>query len=110
MNGPRQLVLGIALWSRYDLRLLSLVTEAAGRGSHPDLDVAVFNVDEIASPAELQRLLPGLGEWFHTPVVGYWVAGQLQEATSGFAARQLIGRLLGFDSEVVFQQSTPVAE
>src|SRR4051812_13634623 len=87
----RRLVLGVAGWSIYDVRLLSFVRDAVASNAQPDLHVAVFDVDELPSSVELQRIFPGIGEVFHTPVAAYWEAGQLKEATSGFAARQLIG-------------------
>jgi hypothetical protein len=92
-----RLVLGAASWSIYDVRLLVRVSEAVASGAHPDIHVAVFDVDQIGSSAEFQRLFPGIGEVFHTPVVGLWEDGELKEVGSGFAARQIVGRLLGFD-------------
>jgi hypothetical protein len=105
----RRLVIGVAVWSNYDLRLLDLVNEAVTAGKQPDLHVAVFNIDELSSPAELQRIFPGIGEVFQTPAVGYWEAGQLKETASGFAGRQLVGRLLGFDPKLVLEQSAAAA-
>jgi hypothetical protein len=96
-GADRLLVLGVAAWSIYDVRLLTFVGDAVAGGAQPDLHVSVFDVDKLASSAELQRIFPGIGEGFHTPVAGYWEAGQLKETASGFAARQLIGRLLRFD-------------
>jgi hypothetical protein len=102
-NGTgRRLVVGVAVWSNYDLRLLDLMNEAA---KQPDLCVAVLNIDELGSQADIQRVFPGIGDVFQTPVVGYWAAGQLRETASGFAGRQLVGRLLGFDPQVVLQQT-----
>jgi hypothetical protein len=104
-NGAgRRLVIGVAVWSNYDLRLLDLVNEAVRAGKQLDLHVAVFNIDELSSPAELQRIFPGIGEVFQTPAVGYWEAGQLKETASGFAGRQLVARLLGFDPKLVLEQ------
>ena len=103
----RRLVIGVAVWSIYDLRLLQLTNEAIVNRKQPDLHVAVFNIDELASPDELQRLFPGIGEVLHTPAVGYWEAGQLKETASGFAARQLVARLLGFDPKLVLEQPAP---
>jgi hypothetical protein len=107
-NGPgRRLIIGVAVWSVYDLRLLQLLNDAVAGGARPDLHVAVFNID--SSPTDLQRLFPGIGEVYQPPVVGYWEAGQLKESGFGFAARQLVGRLLGFDPNLVLQQSAQVA-
>ncbi|MDB5312113.1 MAG: hypothetical protein JWO38_6315 [Gemmataceae bacterium] len=64
----------------------------------------MFNVDELSSPAELERIFTGIGTVYHTPAVGYWAAGQLKETASGFDARQLVARLLGFDPNLVLEQ------
>jgi hypothetical protein len=93
----RRLVLGVAAWSIYDVRLLALVGESVASGVQPDLRVVVFDVDEVPTSQGLQQLLPGVGEVFHTPAVGYWEGGELRETASGFAARELVGRLFGFD-------------
>jgi hypothetical protein len=104
----RALVLGVAAWSIYDVRLLCLVADARARATAPALDVAVFDVDELLSSAELRRIFPGIGKVFHVPVAGYWEAGQLKEVASGFAARELIGRLLGIDPSSGLEHSTAV--
>lgn len=109
-NGTgRRLILGVAVWSMYDLRLLDLVNDAVASGSHPELQVAVFNVDELVSPTELQRIFPGIGEVLQSPAVGYWEAGQLKETATGFHARQLVGRVLGFDPNLVLESPTAAA-
>ena len=101
INGTgSRLVVGVAVWSNYDLRLLDLMNEAVANGAHGRVQVVVFNIDELASAAELQRIFPGIGEVLQTPAVGYWEAGELKETAIGFHARQLVGRLLGFDPQL----------
>lgn len=104
-----RLVIGVAVWSNYDLRLLDLANEAVASGAHERVQVAVFNIDDIASPADLQRIFPGIGEVFQTPAVGYWEAGELKETATGFFARQLVGRVLGFDSQLAVEQPAQTA-
>lgn len=136
-TGARRLLIGVALWSNCDLRLLDLIGTALK--SDPDgVRVEVFNLDELAPPAELQRhlsnpgtyaappienwalgpakeaasnfvarlqlLIPRIGEVSQPPAVGYWEAGQLKESAFGFFGRQLIGRVLGFDPNLVLEQ------
>ena len=91
------LVLGVAAWSIYDVRLLTFVSDVVKTGALLDLHVAVFDVDELSPSAELQHHFTDAGEVFHTPVAGYWESGQLKETATGFAARELVGRLLGVD-------------
>ena len=105
----RRLVLGVAAWSIYDVRLLTLVSDAVASGAQLGLNVVVFDADELLSSAELQSKFPGIGEVFHTPIAGYWEAGQLKETASGFAGRQLVGRLLGFDPKLVLEQPAAAA-
>lgn len=107
-NGPApRLVVGVAVWSNYDLRLLDILNELAARGNQPP--VAVFDIDALASPDELERIFPGIGPVLQTPVVGCWDGGQLLETASGFAARQLLGRVLGFDPQLVLTPPARVA-
>lgn len=102
----RQLVIGVAAWSACDVRLLTFVQTAVASGAQPDLCVAFFDVDELPSSEALQRIFPGIGDVFHTPVAGYWSAGQLIETASGYAARQLIGRQLDFDPKCGLEHPT----
>ena len=109
-NGTgRRLVIGVAVWSNYDLRLLDLVNEVVLAGNHSDVLVAVFDIDAVASQAELQRIFPGIGEVIQTPAVGYWDGGQLKETASGFSGRQLVGRVLGFDPQLAVEQPVQTA-
>ena len=107
-NGKAErFVIGVAVWSNYDLRLLDLLNEVSARSDAPA--VAVFDLDALASPDELERTFPGIGPVFQTPVVGHWRDGNLVETASGFAARQLLGSALGFDPQLVIQPPAQVA-
>ena len=102
----RRLVLGVAAWSIYDVRLLTLVSDAVARGTQPEFHVSVFDIDELSSSQDLQQTFPGIGEVFQPPVVGYWDAGQLKETASGYAAHEVVGRLLGFDPKSGLEHPT----
>ena len=104
-----RLVLGVAVWSNYDLRLLDLMNEAVASGTQPGLSVAVFNLDDVGSPDEFQRIFPGIGEVLQAPAVGYWEAGKLKETATGYFARQLVGRLLNFDPNLVLEKPAVAA-
>ena len=106
-HGPgNRLLIGVAVWSGYDLRMLDLLEEAirAGRGS--DVLVGVFDIDRVGSLADLERLIPGAGTPAQTPVVGYWSAGTLKEAATGFHARQIVSRLFGIDHNAIIERPT----
>ena len=97
-----KLRIGVAVWSGYDLRLLDLVNDA-----HPNgIVVEVFNLDDAFATGIIEQFLPGLGTVFHSPVVGHWVGGQLVETASGYDARQLVGRVIGFDPQLALERPT----
>ena len=104
-----RLVLGVAVWSNYDLRLLDRINEAVAADAQPGLHVAVFNYDDVGSTDEFQRIFPGIGEVLQPPAVGYWEAGELKETATGFFARQLVGRLLNFDPNLVLEKPAVAA-
>ena len=73
------------MWSNYDLRLLDLASQAVVSGMWPDLSVAVFDLDELVSPLELQRILTP-GGLYEPPPRSYWAPGQSKDTATRFAA------------------------
>lgn len=103
-NGTEdRLLIGVAVWSRYDLNLLDLVEDVVRAGRGPVVPVGVFDLDRL-TPDDLNRLLPGLGPVHHPPVVGHWVGGRLARVACGFEARQFVAGLLGFDARLAIEQ------
>jgi hypothetical protein len=90
----KRLLIGVATWSAHDMALLDAVAEAL-RAGDGDLHVDVFNVADCPSPDTFERYVPGIGEVFHTPVVGLWCDGRLVERDSGKAGRELVERVCG---------------
>lgn len=86
------LLIGVVTWSGYDMNLLDLIEEAPDNG----VRVEVFDVDSVTTQEELSRLVPGI-PLLQTPFVGYWLDGKMVESASGFAARELVGRVCGLD-------------
>ncbi|MBA4065962.1 MAG: hypothetical protein C0501_20035 [Isosphaera sp.] len=101
-----RLLIGVAVWSRYDLNLLDLVEGVVRVGRGSVVPVGVFELDRI-TPEDLDRLLPGLGPIHHPPAVGHWVGGALTRVACGFEARQFVAGMLGFDARLTIGQ--PVA-
>jgi hypothetical protein len=101
-----RLLIGIAVWSVHDLRLLDLLESAIRSGHTPDIVIGVFDIDQLSSQDELQRRFPGIGTVSHSPVAGLWSGGKLQEVASGFAARQLVAKLFGFDPTAILTSPT----
>jgi hypothetical protein len=101
-----RLLIGVAVWSGYDLTLLDLLDEAIRTGRGSETPVGVFDIDRVSSLEQLERLLSGIGPIHQTPVVGHWVAGKLTEVASGFLGRQLVCRLFGIDHKAVIDRPT----
>jgi hypothetical protein len=99
MAGTRILI-GIATWSGYDLRLLDLLDTALTRmnGTGPVIDV--LNLGSM-SQAEIAAIFPGIEPINHTPVLAIWKDGKLTETASGFAARDRIAKMFGSSSDEI---------
>jgi len=92
-SGTRILI-GIAAWSGYDLRLLDALTQAfTGR---PDLQELVDILDiDVASRASggwdyFEWTFPSMGKVYQTPLAAIWEDGILMQKGSGAAGRDLI--------------------
>jgi hypothetical protein len=102
----RLLLVGVAVWSGYDLTLLDHLDRAVSDGANPGLHVYVFDVDESPSQETFSAIFPGIGFVHHTPVVGHWEGGELIEKACGFDGRQIVARLLGIDEQLLHQPAT----
>lgn len=92
----KRLLIGVATWSAYDMKLLDAVSQALpGLPAGPTVEV--FNVANCSSPEAFDRYVPGIGSVFHTPVVGLWSDGQLVDKATGRAGRELVARVSGLD-------------
>jgi hypothetical protein len=111
-RGTRLLV-GIATWSGYDLRLLDVLDELVAQHRANKLVIEVFNTAGLL-PEELNSYIPGLSSPHHTPFVGVWIDGALQQKASGYEGRKIAAQLLGFDADEIVafvrlgQSSSPV--
>ncbi|MBI1915898.1 MAG: hypothetical protein HYS12_14355 [Planctomycetes bacterium] len=93
----KRLLIGVATWSAYDMKLLDAVSQALPRPP-VDLTVEVFNVADCSSPEAFDRYVPDIGRVFQTPIVGLWSDGQLVDKATGRAGRELVARVSGLDS------------
>jgi hypothetical protein len=89
----RFLLVGVAVWSGYDMNLLDHLDSAVTAGVRSDTPVYVFDAGWAISSEDFESLMPGIGFVHHTPVVGYWADGKLIEKACGFQGRQLVVRL-----------------
>ena len=91
-NGIRFLV-GVATWSRQDMRLLDNIEKALLEHKYDNDRVDIFDFwSECHIQEELDRYIPGMeiNAIFHSPVVGRWENGILTAKTSGFRGRNLL--------------------
>lgn len=97
-EGGNRILVGVGTFSEYDMRLLDLLDAALGRlhGEEPRVDV--FSVLTCRTPADFERLVPGIGQVFQTPVIGIWENGELKAKGSGARARdELLVRRFGLN-------------
>lgn len=87
------LLVGVASWSGYDRRLVSLIESLSRAPSR----IALFNADVCDSQESVRAYIPRIGFVHHTPIVGHWHDGELVESENGYAGRHLIYRVLGLD-------------
>jgi hypothetical protein len=105
-NSSQFLLVGVAVWSGYDLNLLDLLDGAVAAGSRPNTPVYIFDADACTSQEQFEAIIPGIGFVHHTPVVGYWENGKLVEKACGFHGRQIVARLFGIDEQLLHQRIT----
>ena len=102
----RFLLVGVAVWSGYDMNTLDHLDRAVANGTRPDTAVYVFDADAVPSMEAFEILMPGIGFVHHTPAVGHWENGTLVEKACGFHARQLLARLFDIDERLLHARIT----
>jgi len=87
-----RILIGIVSWSGYDLRLLDALRQAdtvRGQGRIDVLDIEAA-ARSSGSYDYFERVIPGIGKIYQTPIVGIWNNGALMQRGSGAAGRELI--------------------
>jgi hypothetical protein len=105
-DDARFLLVGVAVWSGYDMNLLDHLDRAVAAGVQPGTPVYVFDADSVTAPEDFEALVPGIGFVHHTPVVGYWVDGKLVEKACGFQGRQVVAQLFNIDEHLLHERIT----
>jgi len=95
----RRLLIGVAVWSGYDLRLLDFIETSLRESIIEDIHVDVFNMDAIGPQYLFEPYIPGLGEIHHEPVVGLWINGILESRGAGYQGRKIVSEIFGFDMD-----------
>ncbi len=70
-----RVLLGVATWSGYDMRLLDVVDKAVTESTSAAPKVDVFNMADCKRPGAFQKYIPQLRQVFHSPVAGVWREG-----------------------------------
>jgi hypothetical protein len=81
-NVGSRILIGIAAsYSIPDLQLLDEIT------SNISDQMDVFDVSDCKEMKDFENYIPGIGNVYATPIIGYWENGVLKESLSGFHAR-----------------------
>jgi hypothetical protein len=103
-NRGTRLLVGAAVWSRYDMLLLDLIDDALRirNGDTPHVDV--FNAGILTSQEAIEDYIPGIGEVLQMPAVGVWHDGRLVKSASGYEGRDLAAQMFGSSSDDIVDQ------
>ena len=80
MSPKSRLVVGLAMWSDYDVEFFSKLLSSSLPDGFP---LEVFDMDDVRTEAELQQLIPGGRLPLRTPVLGVIRHGALIEQLEG---------------------------
>jgi hypothetical protein len=95
----RRLLVGVALYSADELRVLDVAAEVARRPNSA-VRLEVFNTAACRGQEDVNEYIPELAPVYQTPFVGLWQDGLLIEKASGYAGRKLIARVLDVDPAI----------
>ena len=93
-----RVLLGVATWSGYDMRLLDVVDKAVTESTSAAPKVDVFNMADCKRPGAFQKYIPQLRQVFHSPVAGVWREGSLNWSGQGYEAREQVAHMFGSSS------------
>ncbi|HET6575161.1 MAG TPA: hypothetical protein VFG68_16255 [Fimbriiglobus sp.] len=91
----RFLLVGVATWSGYDMKLLDLIEQTP---DGPEV-VGVFDTAECKSDADFEARSPGIGTVYQMPAVGLWEDGKLVARGWGHEGRLIVFRACGIDPD-----------
>lgn len=96
-----RLLIGVATWSGYDMRLLDVIAEALSRNPINPPVIDVFNTAKCKHMKDFAVYIPGLSEAMQIPVIGFWRDQQFYAFEQGHAARERVARLFGSNSDEI---------
>jgi hypothetical protein len=83
-----RILIGVAAsYSIPDLQLLDEINKRLSGESIISDRVDVFDISSCKEMKDFENYIPGIGNVYQTPIIGYWENGVLKESLSGFHAR-----------------------
>jgi hypothetical protein len=87
---PSRVLIGVATWFGYDMRLLDELNETRMRHPTPNERIEVFDANDVRNQEQFDEYVPGIGKAVGLPVVGIWENGTLTQKASGALALNLL--------------------
>lgn len=91
LNGAEVVWIGVASYSVLDLELLDAIEAKLTREGQNET-IYLFDLSAFPDFKDFEKVLPGIGSVYQTPVVGSWNDGVLKEKLSGAVARAWLAR------------------
>lgn len=108
LTAGQRVLIGIAAWSAYDLRLLDALSQVRPDkvGAQERIDILDIDAASRASGGwdYFEHMIPGIGQVFHTPLVGIWENSTLTQKGSGAVGRDLIIDRYGLSRDQIIGQ------
>jgi hypothetical protein len=98
-----RLLIGVATWSGFDMRLLDVLADVITRRAAKDEVVELFNTADCNTPPAFRRYIPKLHNPSQTPYVGIWRDGVLDWSGQGHSAREQVARMFGSGSDEIVE-------
>lgn len=95
LDKGERVLLGVATWSGYDMRLLDVIASRLSRPRTAPIQVDLFNTADCKRGSDFKQYIPRIGEVLVTPVVGVWRDGRLEEKGTGAEGRNLVALMFG---------------
>jgi len=96
-----RILIGVATWSGFDMRLLDVIAEGLARDAANAPVVQVFNTADCRDQQSFTHYIPNMPSVCQTPVAGIWRDGRLEWFEQGYAARDHLARMFGSTSDAI---------
>ena len=93
-------LIGVVIWSLYDLRLLDALDTALSNGNRTER-VDVFDIDSCQTKEELSVFIPNIGKVLQPPIVGVWHNGLQIKQASGALGRDILVKAFALSNDEI---------